>query len=196
MNREPLVEELDVGGMVDGDDKDTDMLEGDDEGAILVDALDGALDALEIATDKLDATSFVAKDGIIVGYQGTSVFLVEDLHGLHELTHTGFFDGDDGGALLEGARLESHILHGGAVGVEHLQLGQGVDAGIDKDHVVDDGLHAPHYLLVLAFEDLLHGDVVLDMLAVEGLLDSELTTIGDIHGKPADLVSGNRSGHR
>ena len=196
MNREPLIEELDVGGMVDGDDKDTDMLEGDDEGAILVDALNGALDALEISTDKLDATTFVAEDGIIVGYQGTSVFLVEDFHGLHELTHTGFFDGDDGGALLEGARLEGHILHGGAVGVEHLQLGQGVDAGIDKDHVVDDGLHAPHYLLVLAFEDLLHGDVVLNMLAVEGLLDSELTAIGDIHRKPVDLVSGNGARQR
>ena len=179
--------------MIDGDDKDTDVLEGDDEGAILVDALDGALDTLEITTDKLDTASFVAEDGIIVRYQGTAVLLVEDIHSLHELAHTGLLNGDNRGALLEGARLEGHILHGGAVGTEHLEMGQGVDAGIDKDHVVDDGLHAPHYLLVLAFEDLLHGDVVLDMLAVEGLLDRELTTIGDIHGKPADLVSGNRS---
>ena len=182
--------------MIDGDDKDTDMLEGDDEGAILVDALDGAFDALEIATDKLDAAAFVAKDGIIVRYQGTAVLLVKYIHGLHKLAHTGLINGDNRGALLEGARLEGHILHRGAVGTEHLELGQGVDAGIDKDEVVDDRLHGPDNLLVLVFEDELHGDVVLDMLVVEGLLDSELTAIGDIHGEPVDLVSGNGARHR
>ena len=182
--------------MIDGDDKDTDMLEGDDEGAILVDALDGALDTLEIATDKLDTASFVAEDGIIVRYQRTAVLLVEDIHGLHELTHAGLIDRDNRGALLEGARLEGHILQGGAVGTEHLEMGQGVDAGIDKDEIVNDRLHAPDNLLVLVFEDQLHGDVVLDMLVVEGLLDSELTAIGDIHGKPMDLVSGNGARHR
>ena len=182
--------------MIDGDDKDTDVLEGDDEGAILVDALDGALDTLEIATDKLDAATFVAEDGIIVRYQRTAVFLVEDIHGLHKLAHTGLFDGDNRGALLECAGLEGHILHRGTVGTEHLELGQGVDAGIDKDEVVDDRFHAPDNLLVLVFEDQLHGDVVLDMLVVEGLLDSELTAIGDIHGKPVNLVSGNGARHR
>ncbi len=191
-----LIEELDVGGMIDGDDKNTDMLEGDDEGAVLVDALDGALDALEITTDELDAASFIAEDGIIVRYQSTTVLLVEDIHGLHELAHTGLLNGDNRRALLEGARLEGHILQGSAVGTEHLEMGQGVDAGIDKDEVVDDRFHAPDNLLVLVLEDELHGDVVLDMLVVEGLLDSELTAIGDIHGKPVDLVSGNGARHR
>ena len=191
-----LIEELDVGGMVDGDDKDTDMLEGDDEGAVLVDALDGALDALEITTDKPNAATFVAKDIIIIGYQRTTVLLVEDLPGLHELAHAGLLNGDNRRTLLEGACLEGHILHRGTVGTEHLEMGQGVDAGIDKDEVVDNRLHGPDNLLVLTLEDLLHGDVVLDMLVVEGLLDSELTAIGDIHGKPVDLVSGNGATHR
>ena len=63
--RKKLVEELDVGGVIDGDDKDTDVLEGDDEGAILVDSLDGALDSLEVTADEADAAAFLAIEGFV-----------------------------------------------------------------------------------------------------------------------------------
>ena len=187
--RKKLVEELDVGGVIDGDDEDTDVLEGDDEGAILVDSLDGALDSLEVTADEADATALLAIEGFVVRQESATVLVVGDLHGLHKLTHVGLIDGDDGGGLVGGAGLEGHILHGGTVGIEHLQLREGVDAGIDKDHIMDGRFQTLHNLLVLALDHLTHGDIVLYLLIVEGLLHGQLATIGHVHGIPKDLVS-------
>ena len=88
------LEELDVGDVVDGDDEAADMGEGDDYRAVVVDTLDGALDACEASGDETDLTAFLTEE-IGIGYEGTPVGGVVDLHGAHEVEHLTLGDGDD-----------------------------------------------------------------------------------------------------
>ena len=63
-------EELDVTGGGDGDGKGADVREGDDEVAVFVDALDGALDTFEGASEETDALTLTTEE-IGIRQEGT-----------------------------------------------------------------------------------------------------------------------------
>ena len=62
-------EELDVTGGGDGDGQGADVWEGDDEVAVLVDALDGALDTFEGTSEETDALTLTTEE-IGIGQEG------------------------------------------------------------------------------------------------------------------------------
>lgn len=72
-------EEFEVSGAGDGDGEDTDVGEGDDEVAVVVDALDGAFDALEGTSSTLTwPHTFTASQGtygVNSGAKGTKTNL-------------------------------------------------------------------------------------------------------------------------
>ena len=74
-----LLDELDVAGGGDGDDEDADVREGDDEVAVVVDALDSAFDALEGTSSTLTwPHTFTASQGtygVNSGAKGTNTNL-------------------------------------------------------------------------------------------------------------------------
>lgn len=63
-------EELDVAGGGDGDGEGTDVREGDDEVAILVDALDSALNAFEGASEEADMLALTTEE-VSIGHEGS-----------------------------------------------------------------------------------------------------------------------------
>ena len=56
--------------------------------------------------------------------------------------------------------------------------------GMHKDKVMDGGPETVDYLLVDTFRYTYHRNKTLDTGLVEGLLNFEFTTVGDIHGVP------------
>lgn len=179
-------EELEVGGAADGDGKGTDVWEGNDQVAVVVDALDGALDAGEGAMEEADTLAFTT-EVVGIGVVGAQTFVVVDGQGADELLHLVLGDGDDHRRLVVGAGLDGHELHVDAVAVEHLQLAQLGPVGIDEDEIVDDGLLAMDKLLAYTLGDVLHGEEIADALLVEGFVDNFLTAVGDVHGVPGHL---------
>ena len=176
-------EELDVGDVVDGDDEAGDMREGDDDGTVVVDTLDGALDTSKAAGDETDLTPLLTEE-IGIGYEGTPVGGVVDLHGAHEVEHLTLGDGDDDRRLIGRAGLDSHILQGLTATVEHLQLANLSTIAVEEDEIVDGRLVALDNLLTDTHDNMLHGEEIFDTSLVESLLDIKLTGIGDIHGEP------------
>lgn len=154
--------------------------------AVVVDALDGALDAGEGAMEEADALTLTT-EVVGIGMVGALTFVVVDRQGADELLHLVLRDGDDYRGLVVGAGLDGHELHVDTVAVEHLQLAQLGPMGIDEDEVVDDGLLAVDELLAYALGDVLHGEEIADALLVEGFVDNFLTAVGDVHGVPGHL---------
>lgn len=169
--------------MVDGDDEAGDMREGDDDGTIVVDTLDGALDTCKAAGDETDLTTLLTEE-IGIGNAGAATRGVVSLHGTHEIEHLTFGDGDDDRGLIGRAGLDSHILQGLTATVEHLQLANLGTIAMEKDEIVDGWLVALDNLLTNTHDDMLHGEEIFDTGLVEGLLNIELTSVGDVHGVP------------
>ena len=160
------------------------MREGDDNGTVVVDTLDGALDTSEAAGDETDLTAFLTEE-IGIGDAGAATGGVVSLHGTHEIEHLTLGDGDDDRRLVGGAGLDSHILQGLTATVEHLQLADLGTIAMEEDEVVDGRLVALDNLLTNTHDDMLHGKEIFDTGLVEGLLDIELAGISDVHGIPA-----------
>lgn len=171
--------------MVDGDDEAADVREGDDYGTVVVDALDGALNACEASRDETDLTAFLTEE-IGIGHEGTPVGGVVSLHSTHEIEHLTLGDGDNDRGLVGSAGLDSHILQGGTTTVEHLQLADLSTIAVEEDEVVDGRLVALDNLLTDTHDGMLHGEEIFDTGLVESLLDIELTSIGDVHGVPGE----------
>ena len=169
--------------MVDGDDETGDMREGDDNGTVVVDTLDGALDTSEAAGDETNLTPLLTEE-IGIGNAGAATGGVVSLHGTHEIEHLTLGDGDDNRSLVGGAGLDSHILQGLTATVEHLQLADLSAIAVEEDEVVDGRLVALDNLLTNTHDDMLHGEEIFDTGLVEGLLNIELAGIGDVHGIP------------
>ena len=70
------------------------MWEGDDHGAVLIDSLDGALDALEGTCNETDGATFLAEE-IGIGNEAALMVGIVDLHGADEIVHLALGDGDD-----------------------------------------------------------------------------------------------------
>ena len=169
--------------MVDGDDETGDMREGDDNGTVVVDTLDGGLDTRKAAGDETNLTSLLTEE-IGIGNAGAATGGVVSLHGTHEIEHLTLGDGDDDRGLVGRAGLDSHILQGLTATVEHLQLADLSAIAVEEDEVVDGRLLALDNLLADAHDDMFHGEEILDTGLVEGFLDIELAGVGDIHGIP------------
>ena len=169
--------------MVDGDDETGDMREGDDNGTVVVDTLDGALDTSEAAGDETDLTPLLTEE-IGIGDAGAATGGVVSLHGTHEIKHLTLGDGDDDRRLVGGAGLDSHILQGLTATVEHLQLADLGAIAVEEDEVVDGRLVALDNLLTNTHDDMLHGEEIFDTGFVKGLLDIELAGVSDVHGIP------------
>lgn len=169
--------------MVDGDDETGDMGEGDDNGTVVVDTLDGALDTSEAAGDETDLTAFLTEE-IGIGDAGATTGGVVSLHGTHEIEHLALGDGDDNRSLVGGAGLDSHILQGLTATVEHLQLTDLSAIAVEEDEVVDGRLVTLDNLLTNTHDDMLHGKEIFDTGLIEGLLDIELAGVSDVHGIP------------
>ena len=159
------------------------MREGDDEVAVLVDALDGALDAFEGASEETDALTLTTEE-IGIRDAGAATGGVVSLHGTHEIEHLTLGDGDDDRGLVGRAGLDSHILQGLTATVEHLQLTNQGAIAVEEDEVVDGRLVALDNLLTNTHDDMLHGEEIFDTGLIEGLLDIELAGISDVHGEP------------
>lgn len=171
--------------MVDGDDEAGDMREGDDNGTVVVDTLDGALDTSKAAGDETDLTALLTEE-IGIGDAGAATGGVVSLHGTHEIEHLALGDGDDNRGLVGSAGLDSHILQGLTATVEHLQLANLGAIAVEEDEVVDGRLVALDNLLTNTHDDMLHGEEIFDTGLVEGLLDIELAGISDVHGEPGE----------
>lgn len=169
--------------MVDGDDEAGDMREGDDNGTVVVDTLDGALDTSKAAGDETNLTPLLTEE-IGIGNAGAATGGVVSLHGTHEIEHLTLGDGDDDRGLVGGAGLDSHILQGLTATVEHLQLADLSAVAVEEDEVVDGRLVALDNLLTNTHDDMLHGEEIFDTGLIEGLLNIELTSVGDVHGIP------------
>ena len=169
--------------MVDGDDEAGDMREGDDNGTVVVDTLDGALDTSEAAGDETNLTPLLTEE-IGIGDAGATTGGVVSLHGTHEIEHLTLGDGDDDRGLIGRAGLDSHILQGLTATVEHLQLTNLGAIAAEEDEVVDGRLVALDNLLTNTHDDMLHGEEIFDTGLVEGLLDIELAGVSDVHGIP------------
>ena len=169
--------------MVDGDDETGDMRKGDDNGTVVVDTRDGALDTSEAAGDETNLTPLLTEE-IGIGNAGATTGGVVSLHGTHEIEHLTLGDGDDDRGLVGGAGLDSHILQGLTATVEHLQLADLGTIAVEEDEVVDGRLVALDNLLTDTHDNMLHGEEIFDTSLVEGLLDIELAGIGDVHGIP------------
>ena len=183
------LEELDVGDVVDGDDEAADVREGDDYGTVVVDALDGALNACEASRDETDLTAFLTEE-IGIGHEGTPVGGVVNLHSTHKIEHLTLGNGDDDRGLVGGTGLDSHILQGGTTTVEHLEFTDPGTVAMEEDEVVNGGLLALDNLLTDSHDNMFHGKEILDTSLVEGLLDIELTGVGNIHGIPGQRPGG------
>lgn len=159
------------------------MGEGDDDGTVVVDTLDGALDTSKAAGDETDLTTLLTEE-IGIGNAGAATGGVVSLHGTHEIEHLTLGDGDDDRGLVGRAGLDSHILQGLTATVEHLQLANLGTIAMEKDEIVDGWLVALDNLLTNTHDDMLHGEEIFDTGLVEGLLNIELTSVGDVHGEP------------
>ena len=171
--------------MADGDGEGADVGEGDDEVAVVVDALDGALDAGEGTLEETDPAAFLTEE-VGIGEERTLTFFVVDGHRADEVLHLVLRDGDDHRGLVVGAGLDGHELHVDAVAVEHLQLAQLGTVGVNENEIVDDRLPAVDNLLPYPLGDALHRQKVADAFLVEGLMDEFLMAVADVHGIPSE----------
>lgn len=105
--------------MVDSDGEGTDMLEDNHDEAVFIDALEGALNALEGAIKELYHAAFFAEE---VGVRKKSAVVVFPFyfHSSHEVLHLAVWDSDDNGRVVGHTWLNSHVLHRHTATVKHL----------------------------------------------------------------------------
>ena len=108
--------------MIDGNNEHTNILKCDNQRAILVDTLDGALHTLEVATLETYAPSLLSEEHLVVGQQCAPLVRVGYGHSLHEGFHAGSGNSNNGARLRCDGRSKGHVLHVLTVFVIHLQL--------------------------------------------------------------------------
>lgn len=148
-----------------------DAVEVDDDVAVVVDAHEDALGALELAGDDDDVAAALVGKGCGVDV-GEGVLMVGD-H-VHETLHVTFWH-CDGGAPLATAQQVAAVLHIAQVaGVLFFQVDELVLEGLDDDEVEDGGdQHAMGMALLIALYRPFHRHEVLDALTVEEVFYAE-----------------------
>ena len=148
---------------------------------IFLDTLDDAFDTGEIALGDLDTLANLVD--IVTGLKEHNRVIL-DRGDTHKVLHLGVRDSKDivGNALCEtlgdiAQRLE--LPPGG------LQPGNILTAIMNKDKVMDGGNKHTFLIAIAKVNQLVvHREEILYAKVVKGLLDLDLTTIGDTHGVP------------
>jgi len=198
------VDLLEVVGVHAGDGDGTDAVEGDDDTAVLLDAVDGALDTLEETGDDAHTTTNLTCE-VLVAKEHDAV--VVDGGDAHEVGHVTRGDGDDVRSLEGIVGMPHEEPQGqqgltGALGFLEPRLW-----GMDEEEVVDGGDELDATASVNEHALMCHGQEGLYLTVVEELLDGEgalSTSIGDAQGEPGvGSMTGGRcekcifhSGHR
>jgi len=142
-----------------GDGDGGDAFELDDDVLVALDALDGALDAGEVAVDDADAAALLVEE--VVGLEEHDG-VVTTGGNTHEVVHLGIGDAEN--ALVPVVcEVVGHVTHGLKLATGHLQVGEDGLSGTDKQEVADGGnKHA--LLLAPRREDqlVMHGKEVLN----------------------------------
>ena len=124
---------FEVGDARDADGQGAHMRQGDDQVAVVVDALDGTLDALERATLETDMLP-LASEEVGIGEIGALTVGVIDTHGLDELLHGMVGDGDDRRGL--DIVTDDHIAQRLQASVGLFQFTDLTTAGMDENQMV------------------------------------------------------------
>ena len=181
-----LFEEFEVGWGDEGEGDSGDAFELDDDVSVLLDALDGAFDAGEVAIDDdAAATDFVSYIGVVKKEDA----VVGDGGDADEVLHLSVGDVEDFGADCWVERSRHHVAEGAEVFVGHLEVGEVFTCGVNEEEVVD-GWDEFETAMSCTFDEFVfHGKEGLDALSVEVGLHLQFTVVGDAHGVPEGLVA-------
>ena len=175
------VEFAEAGGWDVGDGDGGEAFELDDDVLVLLDALDDAFNTGEVALGDEDAAANLTE--IVAIVEEYDAVVLNGGH-THEIAHLSLGDGEDVVCHAFGKVL-GDVAQGLELTARGLQQGDVLAAVVDEDKVMD-GRHQ-HTLLVTVtgiHEFIMHGQEIVNAQLVKGLLDLDLTTVGDSHGVP------------
>ena len=175
---------LEPGGGNEGDGHGGETLDLDNDTLALLDALDGADSALEIALGDADTLTGLGNEVGILEEGDTGVLGIVDAA---EIVHLTVRDDEDAVVLILREAI-SIIVHGLEIAAGHLQLGEVLLGGADEDQPMDgrDELLADVPVVGL-LELAAQGEEILQMLMFEQVAEVEHafdTTVGYAHGVP------------
>lgn len=176
-----VVNDLEEGARNEGDGDSSNVLELDDDALAALDTLDDPGDTLEVAIRDSHLMSLFAEEGSLL--RKDDPFVLDGGHA-DEVAHLVVRDYHDG-APLTVVWAGNHVAQGQELAARHLQVGQNLTGGVDKDEVIDGGDElTPHLAVLVRDHAIAHGDEILDVEVVQVLFDGQFTTIGDSHGIP------------
>ena len=175
---------LEPGGGNEGDGHGGETLDLDNDTLALLDALDGADSALEIALGDADALTGLGNEVGILEEGDAGVLGIVDAA---EIVHLAVGDHEDS-VVLTLREAISIIVHGLELAAGHLQLGEVLLGGANENQPMDSRNELLADVPVISLRELAaHGEEILQMLVFEQVAEVEHafdTAVGNAHGVP------------
>ena len=175
---------LEPGGGNEGDGHGGETLDLDNDTLALLDALDGADSALEIALGDADTLTGLGNEVGILEEGDTGVLGIVDAT---EIVHLAIGDYEDTVVLVLREAV-GVVVHGLELAAVHLQLGEVLLGGANEDQPMDGRDELLADVPVVGLRELAaHGEEILQMLVFEQVAEMEHafdTTVGYAHGVP------------
>ena len=184
-----IAQVFEPGGGDEGEGDGGDAFNLDDDALVLLDALDDAFHAFEVAFGDADTLAGLGHE-----VQVFHVDVAVILHGghTHEIGHLLLWHGEEGRVAVLG-QLVGRVVEGFELAARHLQFGEPLLGGVDEDEAMNGGDEFFLNVPLLCFRVFVaHREEILNAFLVEVALEAKhtfITAIGDAHGIPEVLLS-------